>query len=98
MTTGRIETQVRERAAQGVRAERAEDSIASRIETGRERLRQAQGVLAAYVEGLGIAETAAKLRKSNATIWRLRVWLGVQTIKPRGGRLDTRHAIEKAIP
>jgi len=37
-----------------------------------------------YAEGLGATETARRMGCSRATVWRLRVWLGLE----RNGRLD----------
>lgn len=84
--------------------ERAEDRREARIECGKERLRLAQLVLTAYAEGLGIAETAARIGKAEHTVWQVRVWLGVQSGRQwragggTTGRLNTRKALEGVCP
>lgn len=75
--------------------ERAEDAAAARIEAGKARLRLAQAVLTAYTEGLGLAATARRVGCERTTVWRLRVWLGVQSGE---GRRDTRSRIEEVRP
>lgn len=76
----------------------------ARVERGKAQLRLAQLVLTAYVEGLGIAETARRIQRSPTVAWELRVWLGVQSgrqhkagVKPTG-RHQTRKAIEELRP
>ena len=77
-----------------VDTERREASIEARTESAKDRLRLAQSVLTAYVEGLGIAATAQRVGRSRAVVWRVRVWLGVQ----RAGRRQTRGSIEEVRP
>lgn len=84
--------------------ERHETSIEARTEAAKERLRLAQSVLACFAEGLGLAATARRVGKSRVTVWRVRVWLGVQSgreWKATGKRLGAHHtrpAIEGVQP
>jgi len=64
--------------------ERKEESAEARLEVAKERLRFAQQVLAAWVDGSGPAATALRLGCSRCTVWRARVWLGVAD----GGSLE----------
>lgn len=84
--------------------ERREDTLLRRIEVGKERLRLAQAVLTAYVEGITLADTARRLERSRQTVWRIRVWLGLEsgtqwrgTGRRTGERLS-RKAIEELWP
>ena len=84
-------------------AERAADRQEARIEVGKERLRLAQRVLTAYVEGLGLRETADLLGRSRHTVWKIRVWLGVQSGRQhaagrQAGRIANRRSIEGVQP
>lgn len=76
--------------------ELAELAAANRLETGKERLRFAQLVLTAYAEGLGLADTARRVGASKQTVWRVRVWLGLQSTEKR--RHDSRTSIEELCP
>ncbi len=62
----------------------------------KERLRRAQVVLAAYVDGEAVTVTAQRLAVSRTLVWKLRAWLGVETGR-HGGRVrgtrDTKAAI-----
>lgn len=60
------------------------DGDMARIERAKARLRQATEAVRWYAEGLGATETARRMGCSRATVWRLRVWLGLE----RNGRLD----------
>lgn len=79
-----------------VDAERAEMAAEARIEAGKARLRLAQLVLTAYAEGLGLAETARRVGCERTTVWRIRVWLGVQSTSQR--RRSSRGLIEEVRP
>lgn len=67
-----------------------------RATDARERLRRATVVLAGYVDGDTVAETAGKLGVSRQIVWKLRAWLGVETGRHGGpvrGTRDTKAAI-----
>lgn len=84
--------------------ERAEAAHEARIEAGKERLRLAQAVLVAFAEGLGLADTARRVGRGQQTVWRIRVWLGLDTGRSwrrtgkRTGRLSSRAAVEGIRP
>lgn len=87
-----------------VDAERKEAAVEARTEAAKERLRLAQQVLTCFVEGLGLKATAQRVQLSPKTVWRLRVWLGVQSGRQwkagvkRTGPHQTRAAIEGVRP
>jgi len=84
--------------------ERREAAVEARTEAAKERLRLAQQVLVCFVEGLGLKATAERVQLSPHTVWRLRVWLGVQSGRQwkaggkRTGRLGTRAEVEGVRP
>ncbi|HEY1086326.1 MAG TPA: hypothetical protein VGE37_01480 [Archangium sp.] len=84
--------------------ERLEDSIENRTEKAKERLRLAQEVLTAFVDGLDLPTTARRVGRSRATVHRVRVWLGLETGRQwkgtgkRTGRFDTVAAIRGVQP
>lgn len=87
-----------------VDAERREAAVKDRTDRANVRLRLAQQVLTAFVDGMGIEETALRLNVSRDAVWRVRVWLGVQSgrqwkaTRVVTGRLSTRRALEGVQP
>jgi hypothetical protein len=85
-------------------SERRESAVEYRTDTAKERLRLAQMVLTCFVDGLGITATAARVGRDSTTVWRVRVWLGLQSgrqhrgTKRLTGRLKTRASIEAVTP
>ena len=71
--------------------ERAQAALEGRIERARVRLRQAEVVLSAHIDGLGLSDTARRLGSSRQTAWRYQVWLGLA----HGGRLDSLRALRE---
>lgn len=90
--------------SRAVDTERSEAAREARIEAGKERLRLAQAILTAYAEGLGIASTAARCCCSRNQVWKVRVWLGIQTGRQHRagvrtmGHLKRRADIEELQP
>lgn len=73
------------------------------LDTGKEKLRLAQLLLADWYEGIDCAESARRRHVGRTTVWRWRVLLGVQNrrIEPGSkspGRLDSRGALEGVRP
>lgn len=67
-----------------------------RAVSAKERLRRAQAVLAAYIDGEAVTVTARRLAVSRSMVWRLRAWLGVETGRDGGpvrGTRDSKAAI-----
>lgn len=82
---------------------RREDTRLSLLDRGRGKLRLAAEVLTHWYDGMDCAESARRLGSSRTTVWRLRVWMGVQNrrIEPgskSAGRLGSRRAIEGVTP
>jgi len=72
-----------------------------RLERAKRKLRLLQSVLTAYVEGeTSTRQLGQRLGVSHQTVWRLQVFLGVETGKAwrggaeKGGRLDSRKALK----
>lgn len=77
----------------------SEDTRRALLDGGRLRLRLAGDVLSDWYEGIDCAESARRRAMSRTTVWRMRVWLGVQNrrLEPgskSAGRLETRRDIE----
>lgn len=79
--------------------ERRQDNREALLGKAKEHLRLAQELLTDWYEGVDCAASARRRSVSRTTVWRVRVWLGVQNrrVEPGGksaGRLGNRQEIE----
>lgn len=77
-------------------------SHGARTEHGKDVLRIAQLVLTAFVDGLTAAETVERIGCSRTTVWKYRVFLGLETgrwaSRKPAGRLSTRARLLEVRP
>lgn len=74
--------------------ERKEEAVANRIESAKDKLRMAQVVLTDFVQEEPRRTTARKLGVSSTTVWRLRVWLGLEAQRIGQGQHGSKAAID----